>query len=255
MPDPITGTIAAVTTIGSGIMGSKAAKQAAQTQADATRYAADIQQQMYEQGREDLGPYREQGYAALKDIQGLKPYLTQQFATPQDLAPYLDPSMAFRMKYGTQATERLANVGQGALSGNTLRGLQEFGQGLASTEYANAFNRAQTERSNIYNTLANIAGMGQGSVNTGVGIGQNTAQNLGTLAVGGAQAQAAGTIGASNAWSNALQGPSNYLQLATLMGKNPFGVGGTNTAGQGYMGGISPPSGGSGLNPYSLTTQ
>ena len=239
----------------SGAMGSSAAKSAAKTQANAAKYAADVEKQIYEQGREDLAPYREQGYAALKDIEGLKPFLTQSFASQEALAPYLDPSMAFRMKYGTQATERLANVGQGALSGNTLRGLQEFGQGLASTEYGNAFNRAQAERTGIYNILANIAGLGQGSVNTGVGLGQNNAQNLGTLAVGGAQAQAAGTIGAANAWSNALQGPSNYLQLATLMAKNPFGVGGTNTAGQGYMGGISPPSGGSGLNPYSLTTQ
>lgn len=207
----------------SGYMGSKASKQAAQTQADAARYAADVERQIYEQGREDLAPYREQGYAALKDIQGLKPYLTQQFATPQDLAPYLDPSMAFRMKYGTQATERLANVGQGALSGNTLRGLQEFGQGLASTEYSNAFNRAQTERSNIYNTLANIAGMGQGAVNVGVGQGQALGQSLTGLTTGAAAAQAAGQVGSANAISQALQGPSNYFQLSSLLGKNPFG--------------------------------
>jgi hypothetical protein len=115
-------------------------------------------------------------------------------------------------------------VGGGAISGNTLRSLNEFGQNLASTEYGNAFNRFQTERGNIYNTLANIAGMGQGAVNTGVGMGTTTAQNLGTLAVGGAQAQAAGQIGSANAISNALQGPSNYLQLAALMGKNPFAV-------------------------------
>ena len=204
-----------------GYMGAKAAKDAARTTSDATVRAALIQQEMYEQGREDLAPYRESGYTALEDIESLKPYLTTQFGEDQ-LAQYLDPSMAFRMKYGTQATERLANVGGGAISGNTLRALNEFGQNLASTEYGNAFNRFQTERGNIYNTLANIAGMGQGAVNTGVGMGTTTAQNLGTLAVGGAQAQAAGQIGSANAISNALQGPSNYLQLASLMGKNPF---------------------------------
>ena len=205
----------------SGYMGSKAAEGAARTTSDATVQAALIQQEMYEQGREDLAPYRESGYTALEDIESLKPYLTTQFGEDQ-LAQYLDPSMAFRMKYGTQATERLANVGGGAISGNTLRALNEFGQNLASTEYGNAFNRFQTERGNIYNTLANIAGMGQGAVNTGVGMGTTTAQNLGTLAVGGAQAQAAGQIGSANAISNAIQGPSNYLQLAALMGKNPF---------------------------------
>ena len=91
------------TSLVSGYMGSKAAKDAAKTQAGAARYAADIEKQIYEQGREDLAPYREQGYAALKDIEGMKPFLTQSFASQEALAPYLDPSMAFRMKYGTQA--------------------------------------------------------------------------------------------------------------------------------------------------------
>jgi len=203
-------------------MGGKAAKDAARMQADAATQAAMIQQEMYEKGREDLAPYREQGYAALKDIEGLKPFLTQSFASQEALAPYLDPSMAFRMRYGTQATERLANVGQGAISGNTLRGLTEFGQGLASTEYGNAFNRAQTERANIYNTLANIAGMGQGAVNVGVGSGQALGQNLAGLTTGAGAAQAAGTVGAANAYSQAMQGPANYLQLSSLLGKNPF---------------------------------
>lgn len=205
----------------SGIIGGQAAKDAAKQQAKGMKQAAQIQERMFQQGRSDLAPYREEGYAALEDIAALKPFLTAQFGEDQ-FAQYLDPSMAFRQKLGTQATERLANVGGGAISGNTLRALQEFGQNLASTEYGNAFNRFQTERGNIYNTLANIAGMGQGAVNTGVGLGQQTAQNLGTLAVGQAQAQAAGTIGQANAYQSALQGPMNYLQLAALTGKNPF---------------------------------
>jgi hypothetical protein len=215
-------------------MGGKAAKDAARIQAESADRAAMMQKEMYEQGRQDLAPYREQGYAALKDIQGMKPFLTQSFADQQALAPYLDPSMAFRMRYGTQATERLANVGGGAISGNTLRGLTEFGQGLASTEYGNAFNRAQTERANIYNTLANIAGMGQGAVNTGVGTGQALGQSLAGLTTGAGAAQAAGVVGQANAYSQAMQGPSNYLQLSALLGKNPFatpGAGGISLGG------------------------
>lgn len=208
----------------SGYMGGKAAKDAARIQADSAERAAMLQKEMYEQGREDLAPYREQGYAALKDIQGMKPFLTQSFASQEALAPYLDPSMAFRMQYGTQATERLANVGGGTLSGNTLRGLTEFGQGLASTEYGNAFNRAQTERANIYNTLANIAGMGQNAVNTGVSAGQSTGQSLAGLTTGAGAAQAAGTVGQANAYTQAMQGPSNYLQLSALLGRNPFAM-------------------------------
>jgi len=205
--------------LASAYMGSKAAKEGARGIADSTAYAADIQKEMFGQAREDLGPYRELGYETLKDIRGMKPFLTGQFEDYKD--QYLDPSMAFRMKYGTQATERLANVGGGALSGNTLRGLADYGQDLASTEYSNAFNRFQTERGNIYNTLANIAGMGQGAVNTGVQAGQATAQNLGTLAVGGAQALASGKIGAANAYSNALGNVSDFATLAALKSYKP----------------------------------
>jgi hypothetical protein len=197
-------------------MGAGAAKSSASTQAKAAKKAAQIQQQIYMQQREDLAPYREQGYTALEDIEALKPFLTAQFGEEQ-LEQYLDPSMAFRMKYGTQATERAANVGGGLLSGNTLRALTEFGQGLASTEYGNAFNRAQTERSNIYNTLANIAGMGQQSVNTGVTAGQALGSQLTGLTTGAGAAQAAGQVGVANALGGAVQGLGNMYYLNQLM--------------------------------------
>lgn len=207
-------------TLVSGYMGSQASKKAGQLTADATRYATDVEKEMYDISREDLKPFRETGYMALQDIANLKPLFTSQFG-PDQFSQYLDPSMDFRMKLGTQATERLGNVSGGAVSGNTLRALANYGQDLASTEYSNAFNRFQTNRGNIYNMLSNQAGIGQNAVNTGVGVNQATSQNIGTLAVGGAQAQGAGLVGAANAWSNALQGPSNFAQLYAL-GKAGF---------------------------------
>jgi hypothetical protein len=38
----------------------------------------------------------------------------------------------FRLQQGQMANQRAANVGGGALSGNTLRGLQDYTQGQAS---------------------------------------------------------------------------------------------------------------------------
>jgi hypothetical protein len=175
---------------------------------------------MFDLAREDLGPYREAGYTALQDIEAMRPMLTTQFGEEQ-LAQYLDPSMEFRRKLGEQSTARLLNVGSGAISGNTLRGLEEFGQGLASTEYGNAFNRFQTERGNIYNTLANIAGMGQGAVNTGVTAGQNLAAQTTGLMTGQAAAQAAGQVGSANAISDALMGGTNMYYLNQLMNRQP----------------------------------
>jgi hypothetical protein len=214
-----TGTALAIGA-GAGLVGSsmqaRAARKAADTQAAAADRAMAQEMAMYEQGREDLGPYRELGYVALRDIEDMLPYFTRQFG-PEQLAQYLDPSMDFRMRYGTQATERLANVGGGAISGNTMRALQEFGQNLASTEFQNAFNRSQTEPTNIYNRLSNIAGMGQNAVNTGVGAAQNLAAQQTGLITGQAAAQAAGGVGAANAYSGALGNMGNMAFLSSMM--------------------------------------
>ena len=213
-------TAVAAATVVTGYMGSQAAKGAARTQADAASAAAAQERAMYEQSREDLGPYREQGYTALKDIEKMKPFLTAQFG-PEQFGQYLDPSMAFRQKIGTQATERLANIGGGAISGNTMRALTDYGQNLASTEYGNAFNRFQTERGNIYNTLANIAGMGQQAVNTGVNAGQGFAAGQTGLITGQAAALGAGQVGAANAYGGAVSNIGNMAYLNTLMNRPP----------------------------------
>lgn len=338
-----TGTAIAIGA-GAGLIGAKmtsdAAKSAARTQADAANRAMDQERAMYERSREDLGPYRETGYTALKDIERMKPFLLGRFGQPyqyqtaptsaatappqaigalpvnyqeardafqrqrdaenqrliesgqlppaqlqvvgkdqfgQDFgvaadadafnqfynqnygkpAPsttaqmmpisgpsspfeeYLDPSMAFRMNLGTKATERLANIGGGALSGNTLRALTDYGQGLASTEYANAFNRFQTERGNIYNTLANIAGMGQQAVNTGVNAGQNFAATQTGLLTGQAAALGAGTVGSANAYAGALGNVGNMAFLSSLM--RPQTVAQTGTTGSQPIGQIANP--------------
>lgn len=204
----------------SGYMGAKGAKDAASIQAGAADRAAQMEREMYDISREDLAPYRETGYTALKDIDKLRPLLTAQFGEDQ-FQQYLDPSMAFRQKLGEQSTARMANVGGGALSGNTLRALTDYGQGLASTEYGNAFERFQNERTNIYNTLANIAGMGQGAVNTGVNAAQNFGQQMTGLTTGAGAAQAAGVVGAANAYGGAAQNIGNMAYLNSIMNRPP----------------------------------
>jgi len=224
-------------TLAAGAMGASAAKSAARTQAAAADRAMAQEREMYDISREDLAPYREQGYTALKDIEGMRPFLTAQFG-PDQFEQYLDPSMAFRQRLGEQSTARLANVGGGALSGNTLRALTDYGQGLASTEYGNAFNRFQTERGNIYNTLANIAGMGQGAVNTGVSAAQNFGQQMTGLTTGQGAALAGGQVGAANALGGAAQNVGNMAYLQSLMqpqAVTPTGVPGLQAPQQGSM--------------------
>jgi hypothetical protein len=244
MPDPITAAVVGGTTLVSGKMQADAAKKAAGTQAAAADRAMAQEREMYDISREDLAPYRETGYTALQDITKRMPLFTSQFGDEQ-MQQYLDPSMEFRRKLGEQTTARMLNVGGGAISGNTLRGLEDYGQNLASTEYGNAFNRFQNERTNIYNTLANIAGMGQQAVNTGVTAGQNFAGSQSGLITGQAAALAAGQVGAANAYSGALGNIGNYAMLNSLM--NPAG-GGAVTPPPGYgTTGYPGMGGGSGL--------
>jgi hypothetical protein len=214
MPNPMVAMAGG--SVASGLLGASAARSAAKTQAAAADRAMQNEREMYDISREDLAPYRETGYTALKDIEGMRPFLTAQFG-PDQFEQYLDPSMAFRQRLGEQSTARLANVGGGALSGNTLRALTDYGQGLASTEYGNAFNRFQTERGNIYNTLANIAGMGQGAVNTGVNAAQNFGQQMTGLTTGQGAALAGGQVGMANALGGAAQNVGNMAYLQSLM--------------------------------------
>jgi hypothetical protein len=202
--------------IGSSLIGADAAGKAAGEQAGASRYAADVQKQMFDLTNEQQKPYREAGYTALSDISGMKPYLTKQF-TPEDFAAGIDPGYAFRLSQGREGTNRMANMSGGLISGNALKGQEDYSQGLASTEYGNAFNRFQTQRSNIYNTLASIAGLGGTSLGQTTAAGTTAAGNIGSNIANAGAASAGGTIGAANALSGGLQTFGNQQYLSNLL--------------------------------------
>ena len=200
----------------SSVIGSQAAKSAASKQADAARYAAQLQQEQFNLTNEQQKPYREAGYSALSDIGAMKPYLTQQY-TPEDFAQGIDPGYQFRLQQGQEATNRMANMGGGMISGNALKGAQDYTQGLASQEYGNAFNRFQTQRSNIYNSLASIAGLGQTSLGQTTAAGTTAAGNIGANIANAGAAQAGGIVGQANALSGGLQQSGNQQYLSNLL--------------------------------------
>ena len=209
-------TAVAAATVASGVMGANAAKSAARTQSEGAERAAELNREMFNIQNEQQAPYREAGYSALKDIAGSKDYFTKQYG-PEDFAAGLDPSYAFRLKQGQMATDAAANRAGGLVGGNALQGMQDYTQGLASTEYGNAFNRYQTQRSNIYNTLASIAGLGQTSLGQTTQAGTAAAGNIGQALIGSSTAQAAGTVGAANALGGALQGAGNTYMLSQML--------------------------------------
>lgn len=221
----------------SSVIGADASRKAANTQADALRQSAEYQKQQFDLINEQQKPYREAGYTALSDITGMKPYLTKQFTT-EDFTSGIDPSYAFRLQQGQEATKRMANMGGGTIGGNALQGMEDYSQGLASTEFGDAFNRFQKQRSNIYNTLSSIAGLGQTSLGQTTEAGTQTGANVGNTMANIGAAQAGGIVGQANAITGGLQNYGNQQYLSNLLASKPSGVNyGINIGGGGSTGG------------------
>jgi hypothetical protein len=165
-------------------------------------------------------PYQAAGTGAVNQLAAQQPYLTHQF-NAADLQAGLAPNYDFMLQQGQMANQRAANVGGGALSGNTLQGLQNYTQNYAGNAYQNAFNNYQTQRNNIYNSLAGIANIGQ-TANTGA---TTAGQNYGTgtvgLNTGLAGVQAAGLLGQAQAGASGATGLGNSVLLSSLLGQNP----------------------------------
>ena len=203
-------------TLASGYMQGQAAKKAAAENAAATRYAADINKQMFDITNENLRPYREQGQLTLKDLMTRMPELTRGY-TAEDFNQGIDPGYQFRLAQGQKALENQYNRGGGLISGNVMQGMQDYTQGQASQEFANAFGRNTTTQTNIFNRLKGIADMGLGATGTTAEAATRTGESMGSAAIAGGQAQAAGQIGQARAYGNTLQGMANYGTMPYYM--------------------------------------
>jgi hypothetical protein len=123
-----------------------------------------------------------------------------------------DPGYAFRLSEGMKALERSAAARGGLVSGATMKGIQRFGQDLASQEYANAFNRYQIERNAALNPLQSLAGMGQTTAQQIGQAGMMAGQNMGQTMMGAGAARASGYVGQANALNQALGTGLNFYQ-------------------------------------------
>jgi hypothetical protein len=208
MPDPVSGVIAGSAIIGAGASifgGNKAADE----QKKAAKKAAKLQKQALAQQLALTKPYVEAGTNALAEYQKMAPY--KDFGMAEFQA---DPGYNFRMAEGMKALERSASARGLLQSGGTLKGIQQYGQNLASSEYENAFSRYLSQREARMDPYRYLTGLGQG---TAVGQASNIGSSGAALAEIAAQrgnvnaAQAAGTAGAiGNAFSSIGQGIGSY---------------------------------------------
>ena len=220
----------AAAVVGGAYLSSQASKKAAGTQAASADRATDAQERMFERQVELQEPFREAGLAGqnrLMELLGLGKdkkalgygkYASAEFS-PANFLANQDPGYAFRMSEGMKALDRSAASRGGLLSGATLKGAQRFGQGLASDEYQNAFNRYQTTRTNTLNPFASLAGVAQSSANTlGTAAGQLGGQ-IGSNIIGAGNAAAAGQIGSANAIASGLGQGVNFYQNQQFMNR------------------------------------
>jgi len=103
-----------------------------------------------------------------------------------------DPGYQFRFEEGQRAIDRSASASGHSLSGGAVRKAIRYGEGMASAEYGNVFNR-----------IGLIAGIGQTATNASGAATMGAGGRMGTAASTGANASAYGAIGAGNAWANA----------------------------------------------------
>lgn len=190
---------------------ANAAENAANKSSEASRYATDLQRDIYEQTREDQTPWLEAGRGALGQLTSMTGEggaLTRPFAASDFQA---DPGYAFRQAEGMRALERSAAARGGLLSGAALRATERFGQDLASQEYQNAFNRYQTNQGNQFNRLASLAGVGQQATNALQQAGSNYGGQVAGITQNDATNQANALLAAGNARASAYQGIGNAV--------------------------------------------
>lgn len=221
--------------LGAAALGGAASIAGARSQSRAARRAADLQQQQFQQQVELQEPWRKAGEQALNKLVPLAteytPFSMQQFQA--------DPGYGFRMAEGMKALERSAAARGGLLSGSMLKGIQRFGQDLASQEYQNAFNRYQAERAAQLNPLQSMAGLGQTTAQQIAGQAGQMGANVGELMQQGAAARASGYMGQTNALTGALGQYLNYSQGQQLL-----------NALRPSQSGMANPWGGSSLNQF-----
>lgn len=218
----------AAAVVGGAYLSSQASKKAAGTQAAASAAATDAQERMFERQVELQEPFREAGMAGQnrllellgigkdKTAAGYGKYASAEFTPAQFQA---DPGYAFRMSEGMKGLERSAAARGGLLSGAALKGIQRYGQDLASQEYQNAFNRYQTARTNTLNPYASLAGVAQSSANTLTGAAGQLGQSIGSNIIGAGNAAAAGQVGSANAIAGGIGQGINFYQNQQFMNR------------------------------------
>jgi hypothetical protein len=189
---------------GSSALSALGSLGASNSMSKANQAISDSNYRIFQEQKALQEPWRQAGITALNKLQSpemqFTPFSADKFQ--------VDPGYAFRLSEGMKALDRTAAARGGLLSGATLKGAQQYNQGLASQEYQNAYNRYNTDYNMKLAPLQTLAGYGQGATN-------NLAATTGAYGTNQAETLAnTGNIKASsylNATDALARGASQYL--------------------------------------------
>lgn len=145
-----------------------------------------------------------------------------------DPTQYLEsPGYKHLMAEGVKALDRSAAAKGSLLSGAQLKGITEFGQGLASAGYGDEWQRQmgefaqkrdihRTNRSDIFGRFASLADVGLPATSATANYSGQYADAASGIYGQQANAQASGRIGAGNAWRDALSRIANPYLLSRI---------------------------------------
>lgn len=238
---------------GAGIQ-ANAATTAANEQATEAQNALDFQKQVFGTEQQNFAPFLQAGQTSIGDL--MKGLQNGTFgpgslpAAPSFTAPTLEqaqqnPGYQFAQQQGSKGILEGSAAAGGAISGGTLKALDQFNQELGTTNYQQVFNNALTgyqaqlaqygtnlqAQNQEFNQVVAPAQIGSGTAASLATAGNNAATNIGSLMTGIGNAQAAGTIGTGNAISGGLSGVSNSVSQGLLLSqllpllKQPAGTG------------------------------
>jgi hypothetical protein len=211
-----------------GLISSSGAQSAAGIQADAANRSADLQKEMFDEQKRLSEPYRQAGLTGqnrLMEMLGLGGDTGAagygRYAKDFSMQDYQqDPGYRFRLGEGLKAMGHAAGARGGLISGQTMKGMEDYRQNAASGEYQNAFNRYQTNRQNQLQPLGSLMSSGQAAAAGQAAQAGQYGVNAGNMMGQAGQAMAAGQMGSANTMGNALASMGSMYQQQQQQNQN-----------------------------------
>jgi hypothetical protein len=228
--------IGAASSLAAGSMQSGAAKSAQQLQAEAAKNTLDFQKQEWQTQQNNEAPFLKAGQTAEGELsnltstpgQGLLTPWTDTFKAPTAEEAAATPGYQFQLKEGEQQLQNSAAATGGLLTGGTAKAIDQYSQGLASSNYQTTFSNALQQYQTAYNTFQNNQTNTFNRLATQAGMGQTTAATLGQEG-----SAAAGNVAYTNVNAGAQQGANinnaAYTSASGYVGAANALAGGVNS--------------------------